>query len=104
MFKEDWVIYEYLAGSHSYGTNTPESDEDFRGILIPPIEYYLSPFYKIDQYEDPTCDRTIYAIKKFFNLARNANPNILEMLFVDKKFIKRLEPAAIKLFTTPVLK
>ena len=28
-------------GSHAYGTNTPESDEDYRGVCIPPPEYYL---------------------------------------------------------------
>ena len=28
-------------GSHAYGTNTPESDEDYRGVCVPPPEYYL---------------------------------------------------------------
>lgn len=28
-------------GSHAYGTNTPASDEDFKGVAIPPKEYFL---------------------------------------------------------------
>ena len=32
-------ILEIRSGSHLYGTNTPESDEDFVGIFMPPKEY-----------------------------------------------------------------
>lgn len=28
-------------GSHCYGTNTPTSDLDYKGVCIPPPEYYL---------------------------------------------------------------
>ena len=28
-------------GSHAYGTNTETSDEDFKGVAIPPKEYFL---------------------------------------------------------------
>lgn len=30
-------IFRYLSGSHCYGTNVPESDEDYRGVFIAPL-------------------------------------------------------------------
>jgi len=90
MFKESWVIYEVLSGSHAYGLSTLESDEDYRGILIPPIEFFLSPFKHIEQYESRNPDRCIFEIRKFIKLAADNNPNVLEILFVDEKFIKTM--------------
>jgi len=80
---ESWIIYEVLSGSHAYGLNTPDSDKDYRGILIPPREYYFSPFKSIEQYESKNPDRTIFELKKFVRLATDNNPNILELLFID---------------------
>ncbi len=90
MFKEEWVIYECLVGSHAYKLNTKDSDEDYRGILIPDHIYYISPFKKIEQYEDNVHDRVIYEFNKFISLASQNNPNILEMLYVDKELIKMI--------------
>lgn len=40
----DWLrhstIFLSRSGSHAYGTNLPTSDEDFRGIAIPPKRYF----------------------------------------------------------------
>jgi len=30
-------IFRFLSGSHAYGFNTPESDEDYRGVFIAPL-------------------------------------------------------------------
>jgi hypothetical protein len=30
-------IFRYMAGSHQYGTNRPDSDEDYRGVFISPL-------------------------------------------------------------------
>ena len=68
-------------GSHAYGTNLPTSDEDFKGICCPPKEYFLG-FTKIfEQAEQHNPDLTIYDIRKYFRLAADNNPNILEMLY-----------------------
>lgn len=42
------TILLVASGSHAYGTATPTSDRDFKGIFIPPMDYYLSPFRSID--------------------------------------------------------
>lgn len=72
-------------GSHAYGTNTLASDEDFRGVAIPTKPYFLGGTYRFEQAElkapDPDC--TIFDIRKFFDLASNCNPNVIEVLFVD---------------------
>lgn len=94
MFKEDWVIYEVVSGSHAYGLATSESDIDYRGIMIPPVEFYLSPFKHIEQYESKNPDRTIFEIQKFIKLASDANPNVLELLYIDEKFIKTMTKEA----------
>jgi predicted nucleotidyltransferase len=78
------IIYETLHGSHAYGLNTPESDNDYKGVAIPPKEYftgYLNRFEQLEQREPD--DRVIYDIRKFFKLAANCNPNIIEVLFCD---------------------
>ena len=37
---EEHPILKVLSGSHAYGLATPTSDFDYRGIAIPPIEYF----------------------------------------------------------------
>ena len=76
------TILKVQAGSHSYGTNTPESDEDFRGIIVPPLEY----FFGLKHFEQfaPNInsdhgDIVLYDIRKFFQLACAGNPSVLEI-------------------------
>lgn len=70
-------------GSHAYGTNNTESDEDFKGITIPTKEYFLGSQFKFEQAELNEPDAVIYEIRKFFNLAAACNPNIIEVLHTD---------------------
>jgi len=36
--KSGWIASEYVAGSHAYGTATPASDRDTRGIFVLPLK------------------------------------------------------------------
>lgn len=80
-----------LAGSRSYGTNHETSDFDYRGVLILPQEDYLSfrkPTEQIMWKEESRDEEgTVYEIRKFFNLALQCNPNIIECLFVHEDHI-----------------
>jgi predicted nucleotidyltransferase len=69
-------------GSHAYGTNTATSDEDFKGIAIPPKPYFLggAQVFKQAELKAPDPDAVIYDIRKFFDLAAQCNPNIIEVL------------------------
>lgn len=70
------------AGSWSYGTNTAESDEDFRGVCTAEKRHYLGSA-TFEQAEIKKPDTTIFEIRKFFNLAMACNPNVIETLFVE---------------------
>jgi predicted nucleotidyltransferase len=84
---EDSIIFECISGSHAYGLNTPESDEDLRGVCIPPYDYTLGLFEFSQAEEKSPRDRTIYSIVKFVKLAIENNPNILELLFMPEDCI-----------------
>jgi len=81
----DGVIYLTLYGSKAYGTDTPTSDEDYKGVAIPPKQYFYGFQHKFEQAELKEPDTVIYDIRKFFNLASNANPSIIETLYTDDK-------------------
>lgn len=79
-------------GSIVYGTQKEGSDVDFMGICFPPEESVFG-LGKFEQQEFKETIRgiiyegTIYSIQKFFRLAMNGNPNIIECLFVEPKHI-----------------
>ena len=77
-------IFDCITGSHLYGTATEDSDFDYRGVCIPPLDILLNPFIEFDQKDSgfETEDRTIYNLSKFMKLCADANPNIVELLFV----------------------
>ena len=92
MFNEKWIIFKTFAGSRMYGTHTPESDIDIRGVCVPPLKILLDPFSNFEQYEGiNNQDITIYSIRKFFQLLQDCNPNIVELLFVSRPIISSLK-------------
>lgn len=102
------IISLSLAGSHLYGTNTPSSDVDIRGVCFSPIEKLLG-LDGFEQYDFKTetsieafaqietndfgsmrtiyvsDDVTIYSLQKFAKLCLDSNPNIVELLFTRVK-------------------
>jgi len=73
------IIFSAIMGSIAYGTNTPESDVDIRGIYIQPLDSILGMGY-VDQVSDSSNDTTYYEIRRFLELLQTNNPNILELL------------------------
>lgn len=87
------LIFETVAGSHMYGTSTPDSDYDFRGVAIEPVESLigLTPWDK--PHEDKNyLDRVIYPLRKFISLALDSNPNVIELLYAPKLTTTVYEP------------
>jgi hypothetical protein len=72
------ILYETISGSRAYGTNTQNSDTDFRGVFILPIENILG-FNYIDQVSDSTNDSVYYELGRFLQLLQSQNPNIIEL-------------------------
>jgi predicted nucleotidyltransferase len=78
---EENRIFYTRAGSHAYGLNTENSDEDFRGVFVGNPENVVGLFPV--EHCEYTGDNLVYELRKFITLARDCNPNIIELLFVD---------------------
>lgn len=82
------LCYLTHCGSITYGTQNEQSDLDIQGFFVPKIDYILGmkkvKQIKIDYVNDKDkhVEGHIYEIRKVFELLKNVNPNILEMLYV----------------------
>lgn len=85
-------------GSNAYGTNVAGSDEDFKGVAIAPKENYLGFGSNFEQQELKDPDTAIYEIRKFFALASNCNPNVIEVLHVDPEDHILINATGAKIF------
>lgn len=81
-----YVIYRCQVGSRAFGLVTEESDDDWRGIYLPPARLHWSLFKLPDQLEraDDTKDEVYWELEKFLKLALKANPNVLETLWTPR--------------------
>jgi len=89
----DRTLFLTNHGSHAYGTNLPTSDRDYKGFCIPPRQYFLGYAKRFEQAEfkgDP--DMVVFGIQKFFKLAADCNPSIIEVLFTDESDYQILHP------------
>lgn len=71
------------AGSHAYGTATPTSDEDIRGVCIAPREYQLGFLQTVRIVEQAVPDFAVFELREFFRQAVDATVPALEQLFTD---------------------
>lgn len=78
-----YVIYVCKVGSKAYGLAHDESDDDIRGIFLPPARKHWSLYSIPEQLElvDNGRDEVYWEIEKFVRLALKANPNVLETLW-----------------------
>jgi predicted nucleotidyltransferase len=78
-----WVIYHCQVGSRAFGLATDDSDDDLRGIYLPPARLHWSLFKLPEQLEqaDEGKDEVYWELEKFLKLALKANPNVLETLW-----------------------
>lgn len=102
-----WVI----VGSNLYGTNTPDSDEDYMGIFMPDEDYVVG-LKRIDESDlslkskkkdgrndKDAVDDKFYEFRQFVNLALQNNPNVLEVLFVPDQVIKFTNELGLELLS-----
>lgn len=84
------MIFKAIVGSQSYGTATPESDTDYKGVYIQPIDDLISFRYK-EQYEVGK-DESYYEIRRFIQLLASANPTVLELLYSPPECVLQKDP------------
>jgi len=93
------LIYKVRTGSVMYGTHTKDSDEDYGGIFMPPVDYVVG-LKRCDQVQFSTkpssknykntpddVDYTVYSLPKFIKLAMDNNPNIVEYFFANENCV-----------------
>ncbi len=85
------IIFDAVSGSHAYGTATPSSDLDIRGVFILPKEEVFGLGY-IEQVNDQKNDIVYYEVRRFLELVASNNPNILELLNTPEDCIRYKHP------------
>lgn len=100
--KEYELVMLCLTGSRLYGNNREDSDWDYRGVFIAPLEDKVGMFGTINQIENSkelnelfkkefgnkfheSDDIVLYEITNFFKLAADNNPNIIDILYSPKE-------------------
>lgn len=113
------AILFVIHGSRAYGTHLPTSDYDFKGVCVPPPRYRDGFIHRFAQAESPkhrakaetdkdtkglagegvevaggedTPDYVVYGIQKFFALAADCNPNLIEVLWAADESYQVLTP------------
>ena len=74
----DKICMLTLGGSRAYGTNTPESDVDIRGIALPSKKEILLG-RDFEQVVEKQTDTVVYSINKMITLLSGCNPNTIEI-------------------------
>lgn len=111
------MVLEVVTGSVAYGVSEDSSDFDVVGITVPSKELVFPHLSgeiigwdknpkRFDQYQehhvcDPAAlggkgrnyDLTVYSIVRFFRLAADCNPNIIDVLFVPRECVLFSNPA-----------
>ncbi len=98
----DRTIYLCRSGSRAYGLQTPQSDFDYKGILVPPREVLFGFRSKLEQVNiqqpEDQLEGTIFTLAKFMAQSAEANPNLLEMLWIAPEDQLWVHPAMATLF------
>lgn len=86
------TIYETAFGSHLYGTSTPSSDRDYKGVFIPDarsivmgtVPHVITNNTKknnLDKNSNEDIDYELYSLKKYLQLTAEGQTVALDMLF-----------------------
>lgn len=107
-----YVIYKVRVGSKCFGLDDETSDDDERGVYLPPAEWHwsLQPLPEQIEFkltEDGQVldhnekvrgtDICWWELEKFLRLALKANPNALEALYVPEQHVLRCDEFGRKL-------
>jgi predicted nucleotidyltransferase len=80
------MILSTIVGSRLHGTADENSDYDYRGVFIAPLEDIISPFrdvkdmHWVEGEEKADKDDTAYELRKFCRMGVQGNPTVLEIL------------------------
>lgn len=76
---KDRICFLTVAGSYGYGLNTETSDIDLRGVILPTKDELIG-LKSFKQRDDRDTDTCLYELNRFIHLAKDGNPNVVELL------------------------
>jgi predicted nucleotidyltransferase len=78
-----YIIYRCRVGSRAFGLAGDASDDDIRGVYLPPARLHWSLRKLPEQLENVGAgnDEVYWELEKYLLLALKANPNVLETLW-----------------------
>lgn len=95
---ENNLLLKVKSGSHLYGLLTPESDEDYLGVYLEPLEFLFSPFRNVEELDKSVKDKLengrnskdavdekYYSLTKYVKLLYSNNPTVVELLFAPEQ-------------------
>ena len=86
------ILLKTLYGSSLYGTRTPESDTDYRGVYLSPLKDCLLNCIK-DTVTDPTEEDTqLFSLTYYLNLAAQGQSIAIELLAAPDRAIVVTSP------------
>ncbi|MEI6142977.1 MAG: nucleotidyltransferase domain-containing protein [Mariniphaga sp.] len=86
----DRLIFKAIVGSQSYGTSTPSSDIDYKGVYMQTVNELITFGYQ--EQVDVSKDECYYEVRRFIQLLQSANPTVLELLFSPEDCIIQTSP------------
>lgn len=94
---EQNLIFSFVRGSHAYGLNNADSDEDIGSVALPNLSVIagFDSFQQKDDYVDENgekTDKVVYNVMKALDLIENNNPNMLDFLYAPDHCIRLLKP------------
>lgn len=96
------ILIKAMAGSHLFGTNTPKSDKDYKGVYLPSERELLLGSYKetiqqstgndSSKNSQDDVDVELYSLKKFLKMVDKGDTAALELLFTPHEMIIEKDP------------
>lgn len=85
------LLYLVVSGSHAYGTNTPESDVDVRGVFLPGKKHVLGT--RNIREISFGADGKLHELRSYMAKLEKGTPNLLDWLFVPDDCRLYVDPA-----------
>lgn len=103
------ILFETVFGSHLYGTDTPSSDKDFKGIYLPPLDSLIlgraESVVSLKRSKLPgekntaeDVDREFMSLQKFIKLACEGQMVAIDMLHASQDMWTRTSPVWEELY------
>ncbi|MDH4225856.1 MAG: nucleotidyltransferase domain-containing protein [Deltaproteobacteria bacterium] len=97
------LLLRAVVGSRAYGTARPDSDLDIRGVFALPGQAHLALEPPPEQLADAKNDVVFYSLKRCLDLLAQANPNMLELLFLPEDCVEYRSPLLAPLWENRAL-